>query len=343
MTCEKPTEPIIFTIEFITPLLIGGAKELRNNGTWAEICDPLSLGKALRGGWRFWFRAVCGGMLQGTDEQRITALHILENKVFGSTSNATFKLRVLPLSTDKKKYPRCPHKTGIGAANRDGCMEGSTFDVTIIPRKGMLSESDDALKALMASVWLWGNLGSAGNRARRGFGSPFLIPEDTDHFYSLPMEKSSLFPDKDSLIIHLGTGFLKAKELIESFVGTTVSAETDATVPRPSDEKFDFFVLKELDQIWISNTVNKVLISDNEFKGKLGNPIGLLNQIHGSSGNREIGFSDNHARYSSPVYVRLHKIQNAFLPVATWSRQVGIIENTPSLAVDYLQNHLGCL
>jgi CRISPR type III-B/RAMP module RAMP protein Cmr1 len=63
-----------FKIRFITPLLIDGANKYS--------ADSAGLtGKALRGSWRFWFRAVIGGMLKDIKNEELL---LLESKIFGS-------------------------------------------------------------------------------------------------------------------------------------------------------------------------------------------------------------------------------------------------------------------
>ena len=66
------TQQIIrFNVKFVTPLLIGGANGRDANG--------LS-GKALRGCWRFWCRAIIGGVAKDINRDDLTTL---ESKVFG--------------------------------------------------------------------------------------------------------------------------------------------------------------------------------------------------------------------------------------------------------------------
>lgn len=64
-----------FKVRFITPILIHGENPRRN-------ADQFSLGKALRGCWRFWFRAIVGRVIENI---KIEDLHKFEGQIFGSS------------------------------------------------------------------------------------------------------------------------------------------------------------------------------------------------------------------------------------------------------------------
>jgi len=334
------SKKIAFKIAFITPLLIGGAKKLCNEGKMEDSCDPLSLGKALRGGWRFWFRAVCGGMLKGTDAGRGEALRQLENEVFGSTRCAKFRLLVTQgLYRGIMRYPRCPHKTDGGAAKREACKEESTFEVIILPRGSM---HPDTIQALLAAVWLWSNLGSAGNRARRGFGSPFLL-NGGEPFKEFPQTEQSTFQNRDTLITHLKDGIAISISKIEKFVKAHDLSSTGTSVPStPLTGKTDFFVLRDGSQVMVSDTPSAYLFTSGEMNNSPLPAIkGLINQIHGMRSNLEIG--DAVKRQASPVYVRIHNTENGYYPVATWSQQkITPSGSPPNTAKDYIKTNLIC-
>lgn len=84
--------PIEFKIKFITPLLIHGADPGK--------ADTIGLtGKALRGCWRFWFRAMAGGLVPNISKED---LFKLESNVFGSANEkvgAKFRMVI-----ELKKY-----------------------------------------------------------------------------------------------------------------------------------------------------------------------------------------------------------------------------------------------
>ncbi len=308
---------IRFKIKFITPLLIGGAKQIED-GKEKETCDTLSLGKALRGGWRFWFRAACGGMLQGPDSARITALHQLESAVFGSTNTSTFRMLVTREDdVGDQKYPRCPHKDKGYAAPRPGCRPDATFSVTIQPRK-CRSDNSHAIEALKAAIWLWANLGSVGNRARRGFGCPSLLDDDKV-FKVYPHVEQGNFESQESLTKHLKDGTTAALNNIKEYIDSQNDKTSDVTIG-PVSGNADFFILGGCGQIMVGDKPSEILFTDDELKLKPDSSAkGLMNIIHGCTRNNEIGMST--PRYASPVYVRLHKVKNLYYPVATWSRQ----------------------
>ena len=339
MTCEKPTEPIIFTIEFITPLLIGGAGK--------DSCDPMSLGKALRGAWRFWFRGVCGGMLDGDQQSLIKALHHLEKDVFGNTQSSIFRMRVEPHGKiPQAKFPRSPHKIEGGKAFRSGLVAGSKFDVTILPRKGMLEEAQRALKV---AIWLWGNLGSAGNRSRRGFGSPILsVTPGSDQFSELPMPDTSKFKTREALVRHLKTGINVSLTEIRKFIKGADLAPTGVKIPATAlATSANFFVLRDERQVMLSDTSFTALFTPEELNWNqhAAVPVGLINKVHGTSNNNEIGRAD--PREASPVYVRVHQVKNddglVYYPVVTWSQQNHIPQgSSPNTALDYIKTGVGC-
>ncbi len=69
---------IEFKVKFITPLLIHGAN--------SREADSIGLtGKALRGCWRFWFRALVGGMVNDIHKHKESLLEF-ENMIFGSSN-----------------------------------------------------------------------------------------------------------------------------------------------------------------------------------------------------------------------------------------------------------------
>ncbi len=164
-------KPLEFNIKFITPLLIGGA----NN----HVDENGLSGKALRGCWRFWFRAMVGGMIKDISREKII---LLENQIFGSANNeigAKFRLNMEKIDKYKPMHFNLGFKTfnkrksRMEEAKKFGFSEGSSYSISIIPRKTMF---EPEINILFATIWLWGNIGAIGSRARRGFGSPVIYP-----------------------------------------------------------------------------------------------------------------------------------------------------------------------
>ena len=134
-----------FGIRFVTPLLIGGAEDNRYG-------DAIELtGKALRGCWRFWFRALAGGCLQDLNPSGVADL---ENRIFGSTESSSFRLLVekTPGTVHRKgTQPRLPPTSKHAPASFfDAVSPGSAFRVTIVPRHSLGPERCEVL--LLAKI-----------------------------------------------------------------------------------------------------------------------------------------------------------------------------------------------
>lgn len=101
-----------FNVEFVTPLLIGGAT---NNSLYPEGLS----GKALRGCWRFWCRALIGGMVKDVAPG---GLKQLENDIFGSADDkigAKFRLIVEGHNSNKSER----FSLGFKRKNHNGKFE----------------------------------------------------------------------------------------------------------------------------------------------------------------------------------------------------------------------------
>jgi CRISPR type III-B/RAMP module RAMP protein Cmr1 len=322
-----------FCIKFVTPLLIGGAEDNRYG-------DDVELtGKALRGCWRFWFRALVGGCLEDCKPDVIAAL---EKMVFGSTDNATFRLLVEPVSETLrriKQQPRLPHKSGGAAAPfYDAIAPGSTFRITIVPRH-VPRHSPEAEKyeaenyrALFLTIWAWAYLGAVGNRARRGFGSPVLcesknrddafnklMSETANSGFALPPMRES-FKDETELVDHLKSG-LKAvcsrfSQYLENQPEKYASTGDIETNTRPRDAPF--FILSSLNQISVGAPFPT-----------LDGPNGALSKVHGKRDCPDLGKSGYGGRWASPVFIRFHITRGGtgrdqYIPLMTWCHQEGV-------------------
>ena len=132
---------VTFNIKFITPLLLHGAN--------SRTPDELGLAKALRGAWRFWFRAIVGGMLNNASGPE---LYKLESKVFGSADQdigAKFRMLVEPVGEPITCEPRIQFSQRM--VQFTGFREGCKFKITIRPREGMIDKERDIL---LCSIWL---------------------------------------------------------------------------------------------------------------------------------------------------------------------------------------------
>jgi len=201
-----------FNVKLITPLLIGGSD--------SKNLDEIGLtGKALRGCWRFWFRAIVGGVFDTIPAKELAPiLSVVEECVFGSTKKSKFRLLVEPVCMPTGKYPTLPHKSFD--SSKTGYSPGSTFKVSIIPRAKMMSK--DEKDVLFSTIWLWANLGAIGNRARRRFGSPMICPGTTpaDLFVGagLPVLRENVFETIEALKKHLVGGLTAALKMIDNWL-----------------------------------------------------------------------------------------------------------------------------
>lgn len=329
-------EKIEFMIKFITPLLIHGAE--------SRETDSIGLtGKALRGCWRFWFRALVGGMVKNISKGELLKL---EGNIFGSSDEligAKFKMVVTPEGNLK---PRGDIDPGFVANFKfSGFPEGSKFLISILTRKNMNKEE---IKVLLATIWLWANLGGIGQRARRGFGSPviIIINKENNPFnfneMKLPIEQD--FSSPSDLEGHLKVGLKKVWEI---FNGWKEIKEINKLALNPSiDDKESqvpiqalYFILQSFKQIYVSQKGFSSL-----SKG--------ISYAHGSDRCKGLGWTDNRwmaslfphertkssSRMASPVYTRFHKVNNEFLPVITWCKQKIIVTTEDKSGKKYQRN-----
>jgi CRISPR type III-B/RAMP module RAMP protein Cmr1 len=299
---------INFKVKFITPLLIHGSN--------SRSLDPIGLtGKALRGSWRFWFRAMIGGMVHNINKKGLLEL---ESMIFGSSDEnigAKFRLVIENMGCveDTAIYGGFKKKDRNGnVTNEDqtfaGFKENSKFLIKILPRKNL------DVSGLLASIWLWGNLGGVGQRARRGFGSPVIeAVNNSDPFKDHALCITPDFKDRLNIEDHLKNGLLGCWKLFKSWLTSKryKIIGNMATNPGPSDKAYRnarFFTL---------NSLRQVAVGDSPFS--LNEAIG---KIHGNHGCKALG--SFHLRMASPVFTRLHKTDAKFIPCVTWSKQSGI-------------------
>lgn len=318
-----------FEIKFITPLLMGGAENhVDKNG--------LS-GKALRGCWRFWFRAMIGGMIKDFTKENLLS-H--ESKIFGSADNtigSKFRLNL------KKNDEYKPESFLLGFRRKDreipkdGFSEGSLYSITIIPRQNM---SEDEINILIATIWLWGNLGAVGNRERRGFGSPkiFLKP-GIDNPFSFDINESKIIlPVKDEdqsfenlveMKAHLINGIKSVWAIYKKWINTENIKKIEENIETlSSPANASYFILRSLEQI---------SVGDKSYS----NRDNAIRAVHGSSRCDELGWVDRRERMASPVFIRFHylgkKNEEEYLPIFTWCKQKNV-PNDNNCARDYLTN-----
>lgn len=299
-----------FNIKFISPLLIHGANT-------RELDSVELTGKALRGCWRFWFRAILGGIVDNISPQ---LLYEHESHVFGSADEnigAKFRLLVETISIGK------PSPTQIAFSSRRvsfwGYPEGSEFRITVRPRKNMGNKEVDVL---LATIWMWANLGAIGQRARRGFGSPIMVAKDP-HFEALRLPETGLFTKQQYLEDYLKAGLSSVGDIISDRLNLQAASIANNLPPAHQD---NYFRLRSLEQIAVSE------------HGQGSNIQEVLNKVHGkSSNNGELGGAWGNRRLASPVFLRLHKVNQDFYPVVTWSKL-----DDRGIARDWIKKQVGC-
>ena len=328
----------VFEIEFISPLLMGG-----QNGGGLDLQGLR--GNSLRGCWRFWCRALLGGMLErngGSGE-----LLELENQLFGSTDRACFRLRITKVKNGRGTFVLLPHRKEEVQANKHlkkGYAVGSRFGIEIKPRPKQDRFGPGQQAALLASIWLWGYLGGIGNRCRRGFGSPVLVEAreaaDSPSFASIGLNLRQEFEDGEDLCSYLRDGITTARNIFASWLiadGRQLVPESTLKAPNYDFEAQEYFILRNLRQVSVSNrspfpTLDCERTSYSED--------GVIAAIHGSSAAiPELGSAPIRntglKRHASPAFIRLHKVKEGWLPVCTWC-PVTTIETTEK-AVAYLR------
>ncbi len=300
-------EPIEFKVRFITPLLIHGANP--------RAADTMGLtGKALRGCWRFWFRALVGGMVRDITKETLLDL---EGKVFGSSDEkigAKFRIFIETLS---KNSSSTKMKFSSRTVNFKGYKEGCSFSVRILPRSNM---TGDEVDILYATIWLWANLGGIGQRARRGFGSPVIYMDNNNRLHEERFEKSGLpikgsFETDTELKGYIKNGIKHAwDKMFDWCQNNNIQNFNPCIYDSGSNPPANshFFSISSLKQVTIAD------------KGLGSEAREALQKIHGNSSCSDLGTAIP-KRKASPVFVRLHKVKDEYYPVVTWStpRSVG--------------------
>lgn len=328
-------ETLEFNVKFITPLLIGGAEK---SGVKKSSVDRNGLsGKALRGCWRFWCRAIIGGIIKNINNKNV---NFLESKIFGSADieiGAKFRMNVKLLnSIAPESFPLGFIRNGK-PMEKEGFPQGTSYSITIIPRKTMFEHEKNIL---FTTIWLWGNLGAVGNRERRGFGSPIIYLKDGSNnpfaFQNLDGTKIELpikeqpFIDSKELKEHLKKGLESVWTIYKQWINANnvdTVEENIATLSAPIDAPY--FILRSLKQIAVGN-------------------IGYMNgydaipAVHGKSNCDELGWAKGQNRMASPVFIRFHDAkrmgQVEYLPIFTWCKQKNIPDN--NFARNYLVNNI---
>lgn len=306
-----------FKLTLITPALLSAAN-LRE-------ADPNGLrGSSLRGMWRFWARAIWKGL---KDDLSIKDMKKLEAGLFGDTERKAFRMIIKDITkktpTDEYCLPHADDRRRFGKV--EGLPSGSEYEIRIGWHPGT---NEVKKKATASIIVMWSVLGSIGQRSRRGFGSVQLHSGsnffDLKNLYNNGVEfYPEDFDSKEKFVAFVkqitnGTANLQ----LEYFNLYGIVGKNNLT--KDLNDKFfkDMFTLSSFRQIYIGKKLGKNLYS---HKPSRNNPdtTGPITKMHGRSNahKNEHGFSDGNKRLASPLYLRLHKVEDEYLPLAVFSRR----------------------
>lgn len=362
VTCEnkgKEMREIEFKVKFITPLLIGGANP--------READPSGLtGKALRGCWHFWFRAIMGGIFGDINKEELL---FLESKIFGSPDakdlhgkkiGAKFRMIIeveneLPDKEIKLGFNLiCKKCKGHGCdkcnykgktkklATSQGLLENSSYRIKIIPRNTM---SETELNILFSTIWVWGNLGAVGKRERRGFGSPIIGLKNEDNIenennpFSLCLNKKEIklpikntFEYPEEIEGHLQEGLSLVWSVYNQWIkenGFTNRKLFSDISGTSSPKSSPFFLLRSCEQIFVGNAGFST-VND------------AITIFHGKSNCDGLGWAEKKKRMASPLFIRFHKAHEGniekLFPLISWCQQKNVEMRDPdNCALVYLK------
>lgn len=156
---------IILKLKLVSPLLMFGAF----NGGQTPL--PEIRAASIRGGLRYWLRAVYGA----TYGSNITGLHEAESRIFGSTSRGsaiTVRVQHSLTGVSRKEFFVLPEKVDSRNGKVDhrfpGFSDSETFDLALISHP---LRRDVFNPAFISALFLAFTLGGFGKRARRGGGA----------------------------------------------------------------------------------------------------------------------------------------------------------------------------
>jgi CRISPR-associated protein Cmr1 len=183
-------------------------------------------------------------------------LRDLEGEAFGSTTaSAAWQVRTRPSSamTPQTAHLRMNDSTLIRKGKRtlrparDAIGPGVKFKVELSFARA------DAVPLVLPSLWLFSMLGGLGNRARRGFGSLALTPDEqtTEAVQKLGLDFS--YPDKPLKDIKdtLEACLKKAHGYFTSYA-PTISSPPSAQFPVLSKAQAKLWLIKPQDGFWSS-------------------------------------------------------------------------------------------
>jgi CRISPR-associated protein Cmr1 len=248
-------QTLTVTLKTVTPMFLGGAEPNER----AEL-RPSSIKGALR----FWYRAIDPDYRQW------------EDKIFGSTNagQGSFALKLIKNNTNGTNgFRKGDHESGInyfGYPLETGKIDKGNYQQRkFIDTENQFSfelifkEEPEAKiqKAVIASLWLLGNIGGLGFRSRRGFGTVTIKTSNIDNIKMLKHDcKISSIEDWIAL-------FKKDLQTITGWFKSYIGSPDHTVLTKDSN----FFVLKpedNSDTVSWQKALNKAGLLMQEFRNR---------------------------------------------------------------------------
>lgn len=312
---------LTLTVETVTPLLMNGANQ-----------TPEIRAASFRGVFRYWLRAVLGGVYQND----IEALRKAEANYFGSTDGAS-PLRVqvvqnLAPTQEKTKYvlpPSVLTKQGKAVPYQHAGYHESIpkdlhrFEISLNIHP-LCSPKNIFNRQFYSALLLAFHLGAFGKRSRRGGGVLRVIKVQADWLNEQP---NKLFEHFQTLLQFRADNSEQLLEVLNQYIFSFVEKSQNSAASGTGIPQYP---------TWTANHV-KVLIGSNDFsdddsvdEGQMNAPFAegyrtALQQVWDISGRLNLhhmedvwGFARSDGRRASAVHIHVHKgSRGQFYPIVT--------------------------
>lgn len=333
------------TLKLITPMLMFGAYSGGHNDT--QPAQPEIRAASIRGGLRYWLRAVYGAAYG----RNIKGLHEAESRIFGSTSRGsavTVRVQHSLQAVQKRQLVVLPEKVDSRNGKTDhkfpGFQESSEFDLHLIAHP---LRRDVFAPAFTSALLLAFTLGGFGKRARRGGGALQIVGVSGDVMPDILRQLTA--PNGAELAKSLKESVFPYIECeVAAIPGTPYGADDIPAYPVFAPDHCRVFVgtngensyIAALKQIWsITGAYHRVQAVDRQ-----GNPMFRQNK-HGEQepmlDRWAWGYVLGSERRASALHMRVYKCgDKKYYPIITifrggrrderrdekWARVQGVIE-----------------
>jgi len=311
------------TVELDSPLLLSGAR--------SGMVDPARLIRpaSVRGLVHTFARALFGPLLASNPENTRHA----ERKLLGAQGGvkdsqhheygATFRIEVVPSRLGNPiRVLNCPHDQRKG--KREGFPEDRTAELIVRPRPHAAAADVNFSAMLWTVLWTGFAFGALGNRSRRGYGSLTLtdirgidggatpdlgallknaggnVQQKLPVWQQVPADRAALAKD-------LCSGLRAAQAAAAAWLGTTGPPTAPTGAP-------SFFQLFGPD--WVS--IGMAFESSAAAMSTLMSACSGALRSNSSLYRRTMG-AGGRDRLASPLWVRLYRTGQGWVPVATFS------------------------